>query len=885
MSVPIPEVPPVGGPAAPPYANPLPGLDNFTLPRAVQEGFVHDLMEGMRSEMESWAHATGEMETNLSSVVDAARMLKDEAHASVMEIRNLRLDEDSQRTAIIQMEEMGLTPEVIAAAVRLLSTQAETGDSRPQSTAKRAGITDEVAAGVVQGIEQSREDTEVGTTAKAAPAESAASRRAKGDPFSDAIDSGRLPAGGGLPDTGGLPAGRAPRSTADEGPMMTWDEGVRLGGDFGSLRERAAGGINKWASERLERQRPARLPDGGWERPRAGARFERQENSAGRLMGAVDAIGDGAGVAGALGALSTSLARVLGPLGIAAGAFQMGGNFLGSQRADNMAYQNVFGGGQVDAYGQRLQETMFSRFDAFGTLSAGEGARLFRNVSQLGMEGEERQRATGFALDLYREGVTLDTSMRLIKVASEEGEGALEEYANDLRDLSETAKESGVAIKEAHRLYVEAVEGASQITTGEDASALAHTVANIQTQQQNTGLGEIDYMSMVQDQRQVRRAAAAEGISYGEMSSRLIQGDHAAVSAVINTGVEGLMTYLRRNTITPEAEGEIQGIFDRAGGVLDAESATAIAGILLEQRVYDHETISQLAANFGLPRLNPVQLDQMIARAWVGDQSMNISEMTEEGAESREERALTTWDNGDPLRPGGLNLQGGNQKVAHRAREEWGWDPGSELLGQDFWMGGATNNFDAENVVASSDEYFRQIFDHERDERSRALEDVYSYIGRQGEDDTEEDMQARAEEFNTATFRVLDEKGDVAEEFGIADMANYTKELETGRVQMVGSDGKAKPLSQVVGSENMSVDPDEGVKETIRLTDALEILTAQLTAEGINVNVEAKGDLADMLSIYRDGGAGVKGDKNMGRVSSGYFQGLSNPFFDGSGGN
>lgn len=878
MSVPIPEVPPVGGPAAPPYANPLPGLDNFTLPRAVQEGFVHDLMEGMRSEMESWAHATGEMETNLNGVVEASRMLKDEAHASVMEIRNLRLDEDSQRTAIIQMEEMGLTPEVIASAVRLLADQAETGDRRPQSTVKKAGITDEVAAGVVQGIAQSREDDEVTSTAKAAPAESAASRRAKGDPFSDAIDSGRLPAGGGLPDTGGLPAGRAPRSTADEGPMMTWDEGVRLGSDFGSLRERAAGGINKWASERLERQRPARLPDGsGWERPRAGARFERQENRAGRLMGAVDAIGDGAGVAGALGALSTSLARVLGPLGIAAGAFQMGGDFLGSQRADNMAYQNVFGGGQADAYGQRLQETMFSRFGAFGTLSAGEGARLFRNVSQLGMEGEERQRATGFALNLYRDGVTLDTSMRLIKVAAEEGEGALEEYANDLRDLGDTAKESGVAIKEAHRLYVEAVEGASQITTGEDASALAHTVANIQTQQQNTGLGEIPYMSMVQDQRQVRRAAAAEGISYGEMSSRLIQGDHAAVSAVINTGVEGLMTYLRRNTITPEAEQEIQRIFDRAGGVLDAESATEIAGILLEQRVYDHETISQLAANFGLPRLNPVQLDQMIARAWVGDQSMNISEMTEEGAESREERALTTWDSGASLRPEGLNWNTGNQARASNARESWNWRDDSWT-----WMGGV--DFDADNVMASSDEYFRQIFDHERDERSRALEDVYSYIGRQ-EGESDADLQARAEEFNTATFQVLDEEGQVTDKFGIADLPNYTTELETGRVQMVGSDGKAKPLSQVVGSENMSVDPEAAHRETVRLADVIESLTTQLNAQGINVNVEAKGDLADMLSIYRDGGAGVKGDKNMGRVSSGYFQGLSNPFFDGSGGN
>lgn len=871
-------LPPVGGPTAPPFADPLPGIDNFTLPMEVQQEFVRGLMEGMRLEMESWAHATGEMEGNLDGIVEASRMLKDEATGAVREIRELQMSEDSQRAAIAQMESMGLSPEVIAGVVRMLAehqglppvrrdrqeSSGQTGLELPEEFIE--GVKEGVQEGVEGALDRQRSPSTPASTAAPSGPPDAAGR----DPFSDVVDSGDVPRGS-RPRVPGVPEGRsreaAVPSSADD--FMSYEEGVRLGGDFGSLRERAAGGINRWATSRLESQRPEMLPTGEWASPRRGHQFEQAQNRLGRATGMIQDVAGASSVAGALGSISTSLARVLGPIGMAVGGFQMAGDFLGNQRAANMPYQSVFGGGQADAYGQRLQETLFSRFDAFGTLSPGEAARLFRNVSQLGMEGEERDRATDFALDLYRQGVGLDSSMALITVAADEGEGALEEMRLSMQALAETAEESGVSIKVAHQHYIDAIKDASNITVGEGSDRLASAVANIQTRQENTGLGEIDYMSLFQSTTAQALAAQQLGVTRADISTGVQSGDPAILDAIVqaNLGEGGLMGHI--GSVDSDTQMEIDRIFENSGGTLSAEDAQKVSSLLENAGAFDSAALPALARTFGIPGASEQQMRHIIARQYVGDPAMDIPTMLTEAEEKREHVAITTWDDGDALIPsqqgGGPNWFGGNQRTAQQQRAEWGWrDSGWTWIGGEY--------FDAENVRASADKYFEEIYSGERTQRSPSVEDFYRAIGRQSEDEDLEAVRERAQMFNDATFEVLGEGGEVEETFGIADLVSHADALETGRVRMIGADGKAVPIEQHVPGITRLETPTS--QDFSTLSGLLDALNQTLINEGITLNVETKGDLADLIEVKHDGGSQVKGAKNDGTVLSGFQSGI-----------
>lgn len=946
---PIGGLPPLGGPAAPPMVNALPDIDAVSFGREIQQEFLSGVLEGIRTETEQMAFATGEIEFNFTGLAEASAMMLDEAEDAVREVRSLRMSEDAQRAALVQMEQYGLTPEVIASAITVLSQRTGTdpkvlrtalSDAETESEALIEGVaqgvvkgldgsrgiradvdTDKIAGAVREGMESaptshmtstadqrpeplhrsypmgdSRQPSLFGDPSRGATEQPSlfgdfedpfqqAQDAVQPHPYADVMDRGdveRVSAegfGGGT--VGGR--GRMP-STADSAPM-TWQEGMRTGGNLDSLRGMAAGRINQWASERMGGSRPEMLPhvpgmQDAWADPEAGASWERSQNRLGQVTGVMDAIGDGRGLTGAISALSSTVARVLGPIGVAVGGAQMIGSTMAGQRAENLPYQQAFGGGQMDAYGQRIEEGMFSRLGAFGTLSQGEASRLFRNVSSLGQEGAERDRSLDFALNMYRDGVGLDTSMELITMAATEGQEVLGDYGAALEALSETAQESGIAVSEAHRLYLNALRETQGITTGEAAGDMAMVIADVQTRQSATPLGEINYSAMLQDEGLMSRAATEAGESYPEFSARIQRGDESALDELTQQSIGRVVAEAPDyHRLTPESEARIQEIWQNSGGSLSGEAANEIASIMAEDGVIDMRIIERYGSSLGAPRMEPAQWNQWIARAYVGDPLVDVGGMAQTAIESKDDARKTTWDDGSDLVGGwlGRTIGGGRGRQARSVYQDWGWRD------EDTRRPFHTEAFDADNVASAGEAYLRDIQDSGRTFRSEEYESVLSEIGRR-EDESEEDWQARVDEWNQREFEVLDESGEVSRTFGIADLYDNINELETGRVR-IASDTDVPGAMLHEGL----FDPRERAEASAFgnpqwLSDQIRDAIGGRELNNVNVTITAKGELEEFLNIKHDGGLDVKTARESGFAPSGFSQGsASNQFYTGNG--
>ena len=950
---PIGGLPPMGGPSAPPMVNALPDMDSVSFGKEIQQQFLSGVLEGIRTETEQMAFATGEIEFNFSGLAEASAMMLDEAEAAVREVRSLRISEDAQRQALVQMEQYGLTPEVIASAITVLSERTGTDPQALRTALNRVesdaeALVEGVAQGVTKGLEGSaglRADVDSDKIAGAVRdgmgsgaaqrLPSTADQQAEplqrsypmgdsrqpslfgdgsrggseqpslfGDfedpfqqaqdaiqphPYADVMDRGdvdRVSAGRfGEGAMAGGAAGRLP-STADSAPM-TWQEGMRTGGNLDSLRGAAAGRINRWASERMGEGRPEMLPhvpgmQDAWVDPEAGAAWERNQNRLGQVTGVMDAIGDGKGLTGAISSLSSTVARVLGPIGMAVGGAQMIGSTMSSQRAENLPYQQAFGGGQMDAYGQRIEEGMFSRLGAFGTLSQGEASRLFRNVSSLGQEGDERERSLDFALNMYRDGVGLDTSMELITMAATEGQDVLGDYGAALEALSETAQEAGVAVSEAHRLYMNALRETQGITTGEAAGDLATAIAAIQTQQSATPLGEIDYFSLTQDENLMTRTAQSLGETYPEFSARLQSGDESALDALTQESIGRVAAEAPNyQRLTPESEAQIQQIWQNSGGSLSGEDANEIANIMTADGVIDMRNIERYRKELGAPRMDQTQWNQWIARAYVGDPRVDVGGMAEAAIESKSDIRETTWDDGSEL-SGGSNvisrLFGGRVSAGAAAQEAWGW-----RNKDNYFMHTSGGDFDADNVQDAGDAYLDYLQHTDGAQRSDQYESVLSEIGRR-EDESEEDWQARVGEWDQREFEVLDESGEVVRTFGMADLYDNISELETGRVRIASdTDVPGAMLQEGLFTPRERVEAGAFGDPTQWITDQIRDAIGGRDMSNVNVTIEAKGELEEFLNIKHDGGLDVKTARETGHAPSGFPRGPSGQFYTGNG--
>lgn len=123
---------------------------------------------------------------------------------------------------------------------------------------------------------------------------------------------------------------------------------------------------------------------------------------------------------------------------------------LRSQRDKNRQYQNIQGGSNFDAFGDRASEEIY-RFSTSAVFSEREARQAFKGVTRLGFNdravgtGVGRQAALDFAYGGKTSyGADVGESLDVLQTASRDTRVSLTELSSALKDVSDTAGTAGV---------------------------------------------------------------------------------------------------------------------------------------------------------------------------------------------------------------------------------------------------------------------------------------------------------------------------------------------------------------------------------------------------------------------------------------------------------
>lgn len=259
-------------------------------------------------------------------------------------------------------------------------------------------------------------------------------------------------------------------------------------------------------------------PDGGVEQgsmvgdaARIAAFMNREKiMGAGREFTRAVASGQSMKTAG-IGVLGTGAARALGVAGAGLFAAQQIGDFFEGQRAANAQYQSIYGGSNLGAAGERIQERLFG-MSQFGVMGGQQAEQLFQGVAQTGLRGDDRSIALSFATDAYKSmGMSVAESLRVIQIAAQTGQESLLGVAESLQEVTDSAAEAGINTQKAREQFVAAWGEFSALMGGGPEAAIA---AQAQVQSL-VGLGR-EYQGISQSipgQTEMRRMAYASGFT------------------------------------------------------------------------------------------------------------------------------------------------------------------------------------------------------------------------------------------------------------------------------------------------------------------------------------------------------------------------------------
>lgn len=716
----------------------------------------------------------------------------------------------------------------------------ETGRLDPQATLDSEGFPEARADGSGQ-VKRANED-EVADEARqdrAERKEQAKAARAD-DPYTDPMEGA---------------------SSRLVGPPTDFRESMRRYSSPGAWREDVTGvasnRVNRWASEWSSGNRPERVQaeDGSWawDDEVAGARYENRMGTVGRINQALDTYGQGGGVAGAIGRAAPALARTAGVAGAAVGGAVLARSAMDSQRQANMPYTSTYGRGQLDAYGQRADEWVFSNLETYGGMSSQDASRLYQGVAQQGLEGSDREQGLGFGSDAYRRfGMDVSTSMQFIEMATEQGVGSLREYETALVALAEVAKESGVSIKETHQAYMEALRDAQNLTSGTAASEQAEAVTAIETRLRNTPLEGVNLGALLTSETALAHAAQDMDLDYGELEDALASGDQQAVAGVFSSGIGQILETLPTDRISEGTKASIGDIEQSNGGSWSSDQIEDVARMLRADGVWTDDRDLRSVTDAFMPGAfrTPAERRQAVVRAIVDDDLLDFSGAIESYEEQRADASLdmsgldvsrVESDARGFFAPSWL--PGVGQQTSRDSRNqmmaEWGLRRGGlqgRIPFREFTVPTGANN-----VYAGAEGYFDALQEGDLPERSVGVESIMEHIGGLAEEDPD---AARA--WNERVFKTQVEGEDV--EFNIRDAAKYAEQFDAGQVRFVDASGR-----EVHAHDYLGITPP-GLREE-RAEQRVNV----------QVEVEAKGALADVLTVNSLGGPAAEHARSTGQ--------------------
>jgi hypothetical protein len=348
----------------------------------------------------------------------------------------------------------------------------------------------------------------------------------------------RYDAQGYLSDPNYRSATQRPRNEATSpqttplGPM-TYQEGRSVGGSIRQIGQQASARTAQWMSEH-QPYVGEHLPEG--EGTGAASVFS-------RVAGGLRNVGEGEGLAGGLsGAGLSGATKLLGPIGIAVGAATAGVNFMESQRAANLPYQQAYGTSNSAGYAQRAQEWLHG-LSGIGNMGIGAAREQFQAVSQLGIQGDARGQALDFMQDLYmRYGMQTADSIALVETAVNSGTVSLTSLTDAIDSVSTTAADAHVNVAQAQKDFAALLQTVTATgTTGAAAAPLAASLQNVSTEL-GRGIAAGTDISGILSQTNVYAAAGVAGMDPTAFQQRVFGQRPGAIRRVVNFAVDRFLT-------------------------------------------------------------------------------------------------------------------------------------------------------------------------------------------------------------------------------------------------------------------------------------------------------------------------------------------------------
>jgi hypothetical protein len=179
-------------------------------------------------------------------------------------------------------------------------------------------------------------------------------------------------------------------------------------------------------------------------------------------------------------ALAGPVGEAAAAVGLIAGAITWGGDRIAALRGDAAEYQSVRGGSEASGFGEYLHEQAF-RYSQLGTLSPNQATQLFQGTADIGLRGAKQKSALTFAVTQYKTlGASISTSLKVISIAAQGSQMALDKVGESLIGVTQTAAQAGVNANFARQQFTTTYgDLVGHGITSSNASLTAQTFTNI----------------------------------------------------------------------------------------------------------------------------------------------------------------------------------------------------------------------------------------------------------------------------------------------------------------------------------------------------------------------------------------------------------------------
>lgn len=377
----------------------------------------------------------------------------------------------------------------------------------------------------------------------------------------------------------------------------------------------------------------------------------RRLGAANVVRSTVASMAGGSSLSAGVQAAMPRLAMGAGVAGAAIGGAMQAVEFVRGQRSANQPFQAVLGGSNAEGFGERWNMALnrWNPRNFFG-MGGGEADAIYKGALNLyAGDREMRQAAQSNATDLFYDlGMKGQESMDVFRAASAVGADSLDQIAQSLRGVTESAREAGMNAQEARAEFTRALTEVGTLYRGGQAGVIAQVQTSALTEMGRPWEGATANNSMMFQ----RRLAAASGMTLSEYQGMVATGPEGVRRNIANSAA--MANQAAQIATTPQAQGLVaqwmrdQGL-SSGDPITNQHRQSLMAMLQSNNAILDAEGVQRILADVGgIEATSPAQAQQIVSDILLGTYDP-VGEYDDQAAQWMTSRADTSRSGMDAM--------------------------------------------------------------------------------------------------------------------------------------------------------------------------------------------------------------------------------------------